>query len=443
MTIPLCVQSFTKRFIRSEARNPGGGQRASRRPDSSVPMISLPPRPCDEEHTRERQAIQTSVHAARTISASPSVSVIAPASSLELDMGEVQPVRLSRSVLLIILTLAGTLGTSAVETPYQPGRPRIALVLSGGGARGSAHVGVLKVLEELRIPVDMVVGTSMGAIVGGLYSSGVSPEEMEVFLAETNWRDLLDNKPPTASPSVPAEGRRPDLSRSFRGRIQPRITSTATQPPRQRSEAVYVLQSMTLPTAGIEDFDLLPIPFRAVATDLEKGDTIVIASGDLGSAMRASMSVPGVFSPVEIDGRLLVDGGIVDNLPVDVARAMGADIVIAVDVGTPLLGRDALGSISGVTSQMMSLQMSRDVAAQAANADVLIDPTSAAWLDPVRERQPDGAVRGGSCRLVGERSRAVFDPRDQVREPPAATPHARSCPRGHDPLRAAHSQLHR
>lgn len=261
----------------------------------------------------------------------------------------------------------------AAQVEELPTPPRIGLVLSGGGALGSAHVGVLKVLEELRVPVDFVAGTSMGAIIGGLYSAGVSPTEMEEILAETDWRDLLDDRP--SRRHLPFRQKVDD--QTYLIPFEAGFNGGAFQVPSgliSGQKLGYALQLMAFQAAGIDDFDRLPIPFRAVATDLENGEMVVLRGGDLGQAMRASMSLPGIFSPIEIDERLLVDGGLVRNLPVDVARDMGADVIIAVDVGQPLLGKDDLVSIGKVTGQVFGMQILKNVEEQASQADVLIRP---------------------------------------------------------------------
>lgn len=252
-------------------------------------------------------------------------------------------------------------------------RPRVCLVLSGGGALGFAHIGVLEVLEELRVPVDCVTGTSMGAIVGGLYAAGLSPEEMVGVLQGTDWRSVLDDRPPRRK--VPFRRKVDDLT--YLSRFEVGFNRGKIELPtglRTGQQFGFMLQALTLSAAGVGDFDTLPLPFRAVATDIETGEAVVLDHGDLGHALRASMAVPGFFSPVEIDGRLLVDGGLVDNLPVDVAREMGAQVVIAVDVGSPLRTREDLDSLSKLTGQVFSLMVRGNVAEQAPNADVLVDP---------------------------------------------------------------------
>ncbi len=275
----------------------------------------------------------------------------------------------------ITVALAATLLAASSLWPQDPSanRPRIGLVLSGGGALGSAHVGVLKVLEELRIPVDYVAGTSMGAIVGGLYSAGVSPAEMEEIVVEIDWRDMFDDRPPRRE--LPYRRKVDDQTNLARLEMGFNRGSFQLPPGLISGQKLgFTLQALAVQTAGIDDFDDLPLPFRAVATDIETGEMVVLSRGDLGRAIRASMSIPGVFSPIEIDGRLLVDGGLVRNLPVDVVREMGAEVVIAVDVGAPLLDKDELASLAKVTNQMIGMQIRKNVQEQVPLVDVLIKP---------------------------------------------------------------------
>src|SRR5258708_23130547 len=235
-----------------------------------------------------------------------------------------------------------------------PHRPRIGLVLSGGGARGAAHVGVLKVLEQLHIPIDAIAGTSMGAVVGGLYSSGFSPREIESIMTSLHWQDAFRDRPPREDLTF----RRKQEDQNFLVKFPLGIRGGKILLPKgliQGQRLNQTLRRLTLPVARITKFDDLPTPFRALATDLETGDGVTISSGDLTSAMRASMSAPGVFSPVERDGRLLVDGGISENLPVDIARSMGVDILIVVDVGSPLLTLERLNSVPVISNQMIAI----------------------------------------------------------------------------------------
>ncbi len=263
----------------------------------------------------------------------------------------------------------------AAEGKYKPHGPKIGLVLGGGGARGASHVGVLKVLEENHIPIDYIVGTSMGAIVGGLYSSGMSPKEMEEVFKSADWDDLFTDRLSEEELSFRNKGDRRkfiDLEVGFKnGKVVfPKGIISG-------HKLSFLLKSMILPATSVEDFDLLHIPFRAIATDIETGETVVLKSGDLAEAIRASMSIPGVFTPVEINGCVLVDGGAVNNLPIDIAREMGADIIIAVDVGTPLAKRDELNSALDITMQVIGIMAHQNVERQLSQIqkkDILIRP---------------------------------------------------------------------
>ena len=255
-------------------------------------------------------------------------------------------------------------------------RPRIGLVLSGGGARGTAHIGVLKVLEQMRVPVDAIAGTSMGAVVGGLYASGLSARDIEKVMTSINWQDAFRDRPPREDLDL----RRKEEDETFLVKYHFGLRDGHIVVPKgliQGQKLSETLRRLTLPVARISDFDELPTPFRAVATDLESGDSVVMRSGDLTSAMRASLSAPGVFAPVEREGRLLVDGGIADNLPMDIARSMGVDVLIVVDVGSTLLPRKQLTSAPVISNQMLSILINRSSQAQLATLsakDVLIRP---------------------------------------------------------------------
>lgn len=275
-------------------------------------------------------------------------------------------------VALIAVLLTTPIAPAADPPPPQP-YPRIGLVLSGGGALGLAHVGVLKVLEEYGVPVHAVAGTSMGAIVGGTYAAGYSAAEVEQLVLTTDWVGLLDDRPPRRD--IPYRRKVDDFR--YLTRLELGFNHGRFQAPRgliAGQQFGFELQKILLHTAGIESFDELPIPFRAVAADIENGDMVVLNHGSLAQAIRASMSVPGVFSPVEIDGRLLVDGGIVRNLPIDVMRAMGVDVVIAVDIAPPLDRREQLDSMVEVTSQMVRMVIRANAEQQGYQADVLIRP---------------------------------------------------------------------
>jgi NTE family protein len=265
---------------------------------------------------------------------------------------------------------------TAVRAAAVPHRLRVGLVLSGGGARGAAHVGVLKVLEQMRVPIDAIAGTSMGAVVGGLYASGLSASEIEKIMTSLNWQDAFRDRPAREDLTL----RRKQEDESFLVQFPLGLRGGKILLPKGLIEGQRLnqtLRRLTLAVARINNFDDLPTPFRAVATDLESGDAVVIGSGDLTSAMRASLSAPGIFAPVERQGRLLVDGGIADNLPVDIARTMGVDVLIVVDVGFPLLPRGKLSSAPAISNQMLAILIRRNAEAQLATLtakDILIQP---------------------------------------------------------------------
>ncbi len=261
-------------------------------------------------------------------------------------------------------------------TQSQEARPRTCLVLSGGGARGTAHIGVLRVLERLHVPVDCVVGTSMGAIIGGAWAAGISPDRIEQALRDARWERVLSDDPDRPQRSI----RNKELERRRFGGAEFGVRGgTAVLPTGAvvGQQLEIFLAGLYGPPTPLKSFDDLPIPFRALATDIETGQLVVIDRGSINQAVRASMSVPGAFAPQEINGRLLVDGGLVRNLGVDVARALGARRIIAVNLGTTLSGRDALDSLVGVTGQMIAILTEQNVqvsVAQLGPNDVLISP---------------------------------------------------------------------
>jgi NTE family protein len=305
--------------------------------------------------------------------------------------------RLQRNLLAAIALLLGVGWLGGARAQEQVPRPKIGLVLSGGGALGLAHVGVLRVLEQMRIPVDYIAGTSMGSIVGAAYASGMTPDEMERRLREIDWERVFRDAPPRSEQSV----LRKQLDAAGLWGLEFGVSRGLPFLPKGAIAGQQLLATLRSfvqePPGG--DFDRLPIPFRAVATDIETGEMVVLAKGDLARAMRASMSVPGIISPEEIEGRILLDGGLVRNVPVDVVRAMGAEIVIVVNLGSPLLKRDELGSVLGVSVQMihiLTMQNVRRSLAEITPRDVLLEPDlagfSAVSFNQAQEIVPRGEV---------------------------------------------------
>lgn len=296
----------------------------------------------------------------------------------------VHPIRLSGACILLATFCGGVFAQSpagGIDSLVTTGgldarRPKVGLVLSGGGARGGAHVGVLKALEELRVPVDIIAGTSIGAAVGGIYASGMTVIEIEAFLSSVDWDAAFRNETPRRLRSFRRK-RDDDL---YLVSQRPGLNDGEFQLPIgivQGQVIDMIMSRMVLQVAGVSDFDKLAIPFRAVAGDIATGEAVVLGSGDLGRAIRASMTVPAALTPMEIDGRLLVDGGIVLNLPIEVAKAMGADVIIAVDITDQLVGRDNLRSVVDVTEQLTNLLTRTGLAEQLAlltDNDVLLNP---------------------------------------------------------------------
>ena len=298
-------------------------------------------------------------------------------------------------------------------------RPRIGLVLSGGGARGAAHIGVLEVLDQLRVPIDAIAGTSMGAVVGGLYASGLSANEIATVANSLNWQDAFRDRPPRTELTY----RRKEEDESFLVNFPLGVRNWRFQLPKgliKGQSLEMLLRRLTVPVATIPSFDSLPTRFRAVATDLATGEAVVMKDGDLASAMRASLSAPGLFVPVEREGRVLVDGGIADNLPIDVARTLDVDILIVVDVGAPLYARERLGSATAISNQMLSILIRRDATRQLqtlAQTDILISPVMGNASSFDFGIVPRAMAAGGSAaQEVSERLRALaLSPEDYAR----------------------------
>jgi NTE family protein len=240
-------------------------------------------------------------------------------------------------------------------------RPRVALVLSGGGARGIAHIGVLRVLRELHVPVDMVVGTSMGAVIGGAYAAGRSVEELESITRDTAWESVLSDRP--LRDTLHFRRREEDLLLPSRVELAVTKQDRVSLPRSVAGNAALEEAIARLLPSGMRDrhADQLALPFRSVASDLVTGELVELSDTSLFLAMRASLAVPGVFAPARIDRRLVADGGLVRNLPVDIARALGADVIIAVNVGTPLAPERELGSAIGVARQMLQILTEQNV----------------------------------------------------------------------------------
>ncbi len=278
-----------------------------------------------------------------------------------------------------------------------PARPRIGLVLGGGGARGAAHIGVLEVLEGLRVPVDCVAGTSMGALVAGAWAAGLSPAEMRKELAAADWRDMFVDDPGYDELNF----RSKRLQQRFLPGSETGITPAgAVTPPGvvAGQKIKLFFNHLVRADSGERELQQLPLPVSIVATDIGTGERVVLRDGSLTQAMRASMSVPGLLAPLDYRGRKLVDGGLVDNLPIrEVRERCGADIVIAVNVGSPPLPPEQVSGLLGITAQMVVLLTEQNVTASLATlraGDIYLKPELGSLTASDFERHAEAADRG-------------------------------------------------
>jgi NTE family protein len=307
------------------------------------------------------------------------------------------------------LTLLLPLAARAQSTNHPP-RPKVGIALGGGGALGFAHIGVLRALEEQKIPVDFIAGTSMGAIIAGYYAAGLSPDEMERALLGLDWWDILKDKPPRRE--LDFRRKQEELRYLFDQELGLRVWRLLVPSALSSGQKLNnELQIVTRNAAGITDFDRFNIPYRAVATDIRTGETVVLDRGNLATAMRASMAVPGVFTPVMLDDRLLVDGGIVNNVPVDVVRGMGADVVIAVDlsaVSAQQTARGKLDSLAEIVGRTYAILQRNAQAHILTKASVVITPDLTAFGGAEFHRGADIIPRGYAAAQQASNQLALF-----------------------------------
>ncbi|MFV0387285.1 MAG: patatin-like phospholipase family protein [Pyrinomonadaceae bacterium] len=253
-------------------------------------------------------------------------------------------------------------------------RPKVGLVLSGGGARGLAHIGVLKVLEENHVPVDYISGASMGALVGAMYAMGKSPEELEKIVMGLNWGELLRGRTAYNELSFRRKQDRRDIPGAIvvSGKEPKDLKLPNSLNPGH--EIGLLIDNLTFDYGTISNFNDFPIPFRCVATDMVNAETIVLKSGSIQRSLRATMAIPAVFAPVEIDGRILADGGILNNIPAEVVKEMGADIVLVVDIETQMGDRRSLESLIGVLGQTIMVATIENSRRSLKLADILLAP---------------------------------------------------------------------
>ena len=260
----------------------------------------------------------------------------------------------------------------AAPSPARPPRPRLGLALGGGSARGLAHIGVLQWLEDHRVPVDVIAGTSAGALVGGGYATGMSPAVLRALMRSADWDAMLQADSPFAHKLF----RRKQDRRAFPTQLEFGLRHGFRLPgglnPGQ--QVMLLLDRMALPYGDLDSFDDLPTPFRCVATDLRTADSVVLGAGPLATALRATMALPGVFTPVEYGGWLLVDGGTLNNVPGDVTRAMGADVVVAVNLGPVRTSAQADQSLLKHFGRTIDTMMAAGVRKALTGVDLVITP---------------------------------------------------------------------
>jgi len=301
-----------------------------------------------------------------------------------------------KSLLYLALLSAALPCAIDAHAADAPARPVIGLALSGGGARGGAHLGVLKVLEEMRVPVDVIVGTSAGSIVGAAYASGLPVDAIEEEMKSINTAELFRDVVRQDQPFRRKQDDRnnyigPEIGLHPSGILLPKGAVSGVSLEAKLRRLTRLAQTT--------NFDRLPVRFRAVATDVTTSQMVVIGHGSLSTAIRASMAVPAAVNPVEIDGRLLVDGGVSRNLPVDVARSLGADIVIAVNIGTPLLKREEITSLVSVSEQMLRILTDANVQrsiTELTARDILVAPDLGTVGSADFDRLPE-AVQSGEA----------------------------------------------
>jgi NTE family protein len=275
-------------------------------------------------------------------------------------------------MFLVASLVLGALPVAA-QTSGKRTRPSVGLVLSGGGARGFAHIGVLKVLEENRIPVDYIGGASFGGLVGALYAMGKTPTEIEALIEGLDWDKLFSST--TAFDNL--SYRRKEDRRNIPGPIPLRGPPDDLKLPtafNSGHEIGLLFDRVTLPYARVTDFGDLPIPFRTVGTNMADGTSEELKSGSLSRSLRATMSIPGVFAPVEIDGKILADGGLVNNIPTNIVKSMGADILLVVNIETQPASRESLESLIGVLAQTINISTAENSRRSLRQADLIIAP---------------------------------------------------------------------
>ncbi len=332
--------------------------------------------------------------------------------------------RLAAACLVLGLAFApgarAQLASSISSRDVGQDRPRIGVALSGGSAKGFAHVGVLRVLEELGIPVDLVTGTSMGSLVGGLYAAGYAPDDVLSRLEALDWTVIFTDARDRADLTVDRRMAEARALLSFPIRNGQVGFPTGVV---RGERGTRALERLTWPVQAVRDFKDLPVPFAAVATDIETGEAVVLRDGSLAEAIRASIAIPGVIRPLRLGDRLLVDGAVSRNLPAQDARAMGADIVICSDVSDPLEQAEDLSSLFDILLQTVAFRMQASTERQRALCDVLIDVNTEGLSSFAFDRGREWAARGElAARALGDTLLAIRQ-RVGPAAPPPRPPH--------------------
>jgi NTE family protein len=280
--------------------------------------------------------------------------------------------RVAVAAALIFFIVLSILAQGQDAAPAEPSkhRPQIGLALSGGGALGLVEIGVIQWMEENHIPVDRIAGTSMGGIIGAMYATGMTAAEIKAFAEKINWEVVLQPDPVYSQLSFRRKQDRRNLLINAHLGLKHGLTGPNGLNPGQG--VGLLLDRIAFPESGISNFDDLPIPFRCVATDMQSGETVVLRDGPLAQAVRASMAIPGVFTPVQLKGRTLADGGMVQNIPVETARGMGADVVIAIELRLPPGDITHLGSLTGVLSRAIDVMITQNERLSLALADAKV-----------------------------------------------------------------------
>ena len=332
------------------------------------------------------------------------------------------------AVGVCLLALAAPIFGQPADEP--PKRPKVGLALGGGGARGMAHIGVIRALEEMHVPIDYIAGTSMGSIIGGLYSCGYTPDEMEKLIKSIPWETLFQDAPERKDQSF--RQKEDDFEHLIPLEFGFGFKKGLVLPPGliAGSKLGFVLESATLPCSSVTNFDQLRIPFKAVATDIQTGKPYVMSSGNLARVIRASMAIPAGFTPVEIDGHLLIDGGESQNLPVQTVRGMGADIVIAVNVGSS--GAEIAAkpqNVGAMIGRLIDLPLQQNTMASAKLADLVITPDLDGYTSADFMKGPAMYPLGYKATMADKAKIEAWSAAGRASSTPGSSITTRRCPR--------------